>query len=90
MNHELESRLQGEISITSDMQMTPPLWQKRRGTKEPLEESERGKGKSWVKTQHSKNEDHGIWSHHFMANRLGNNGNSDTFSFLGLQNHCRW
>ena len=28
MNHELESRLSGEISITSDMQMTPPLWQK--------------------------------------------------------------
>ena len=27
-NHKLESRLQGEISITSDMQMTPPLWQK--------------------------------------------------------------
>ena len=25
----------------------------------------------------SKNEDHGIWSHHFMANRWGNNGNSD-------------
>ena len=24
-----------------------------------------------------KNEDHGIWSHHFMANRWGNNGNSD-------------
>ena len=29
------------ISITSDMQMTPPLWQKAR-TKEPLDESERG------------------------------------------------
>ena len=28
MKHELESRLPGEISITSDMQMTPPLWQK--------------------------------------------------------------
>ena len=28
MKHELESRLLGEISITSDMQMTPPLWQK--------------------------------------------------------------
>ena len=27
MKHKLESRLQGEISITSDMQMTPPLWQ---------------------------------------------------------------
>ena len=26
--HKLESRLQGEISITSDMQMTPPSWQK--------------------------------------------------------------
>ena len=28
MKHKLESRLAGEISITSDMQMTPPLWQK--------------------------------------------------------------
>ena len=28
MKHKLESRLQGEISIASDMQMTPPLWQK--------------------------------------------------------------
>ena len=28
MKHKLESRLLGEISITSDMQMTPPLWQK--------------------------------------------------------------
>ena len=26
--HKLESRFPGEISITSDMQMTPPLWQK--------------------------------------------------------------
>ena len=30
-----------------------------------------------LKTQHSENEDRGIWSHHFMANRWGNNGNSD-------------
>ena len=28
--------------------------------------------------------------HHFMANRWGNNGNSDRLYFLGLQNHCRW
>ena len=28
MKHKLESRLPGEISITSDMQMIPPLWQK--------------------------------------------------------------
>ena len=29
-------------------------------------------------------------SHYFMANRWENNGNSDKFYFLGLQNHCRW
>ena len=38
------------------------------------EESE----KVGLKLQHSENEDHGIWSHHFMANRQGNNGNSET------------
>ena len=37
-----------------------------------------------------KNEDHGIRSHHFMANRRGKCGNSGRFHFLGLQNHCRW
>ena len=36
-----------------------------------------------LKTQHSENEDHGIHSHHFMANRWGNNGNSDRLYFLG-------
>ena len=30
MKHKLESRLPGEISITTDMQKTPPLWQKAR------------------------------------------------------------
>ena len=30
---------------------------------------------------------HGIWSHHFMVNRWGKNGNSDRLYFLGLQNH---
>ena len=42
MKHKLGSRLPGEISITSDTQMTSPLWQKQRGAKEPLDESERG------------------------------------------------
>ena len=31
-----------------------------------------------------------IWSHHFMANTWGKNGNSDRLYFLGLQNQCRW
>ena len=38
---------------------------------------------NWLKTQHSKNEDHGIRSHHFMANRWGNNENNTRFIFLG-------
>ena len=32
---------------------------------------------------------HGIWSHHFIANRWINSGNSDRLYFRGLQNHCR-
>ena len=38
--------------------------------------------KSWLKAQHSENKDHGIWSHHFMANRWGNSGNSGWLMFL--------
>ena len=63
--------------------MTPPLWQKGRGTNEPLDEGERGYWKSWLKTQHSKNKDHGIWSHHFMANRWGTMETVTYFIFLG-------
>ena len=55
MKHNLESRLPGEISVTSEMQMTPLLWHKMKRNKEPLDESETGECKSWVKTQHSKN-----------------------------------
>ena len=43
------------------------------------EESE----KSWLKAQHPENEDRGIWSQHFMANRWGNSGNSVRLYFLG-------
>ena len=43
MKHKLESRLPGEISITSDMQMRHhPYVRKQRGAKQPLDESERG------------------------------------------------
>ena len=46
------------------------------------EESE----KAGLKLNIKKNEDHGIQSHHFMANRWGNNRNSERLYFLGLQN----
>ena len=42
MKHKVESRLLGEISITSDMQITPPLWQKVKRNYKPLDEGERG------------------------------------------------
>ena len=50
------------------------------------EESE----KASLKLSFEKNKDHGIWSHHFMANGWGNNGNGETLYFPGLQNLCRW
>ena len=63
--HKLKSRLPGEISITQTCRWHHPYGRKWRGTKKPLDESERGKWKSWLKAQHSENEDHGIRSHHF-------------------------
>ena len=48
---------------------------------------ERGELKCWLKTQHSTNYNRDIQPHHFMANRWENNGNSDRFYFLGLQNN---
>ena len=43
------------------------------------EESE----KIWLKAQHSENDDHGIWSHHFVANRRGKVETVTDFIFLG-------
>ena len=81
MKHRLKSRLLREISITSDMQMTPPLWKKvKRNQKSPLmkvKESE----KVGLKLKVQKKKDHGIWSHHFMVKRWGN---SNRLYFLGL------
>ena len=48
MKCKLESRLPGEVSRTSDVQMTPPLRRKQR-TKEPLDEGERGESKGGLK-----------------------------------------
>ena len=82
IKHKLESGLLGEISITSDMLMTPPLWQKvKRKWRASWWKWE--EWKSWLKAPHSKNQDHGIQSHHFMADRWGNNGNSDRLDFWG-------
>ena len=41
MKYKLESRLLGEISVTSDIQMTPPLGQKAKKNERALDENER-------------------------------------------------
>ena len=46
--------------------------------------------KAGLKINLQKKENHGIWSHHFMENRWGNNGNSERLYYFELQNQCRW
>ena len=55
----------------------------KRGTNEPLDEIERREWKSWLKTQHLKKKDHGIQSHHFMANRWETMETVRDFIFFG-------
>ena len=62
-SHEMlswpSSRLPGKMSITSVCRWHHPYGRKWRETKEPLDEGVRREWKSWLKTQHPKNEDHG-------------------------------
>ena len=87
MKHKLESRLLGEISITSE---TTLMAEREEELKSLLMKVKEESEKVGLKTQHSENEDHGIWSPYFMGNRWGNSGNSVRRYFFGLQNHCRW
>ena len=48
-----------------------PMAEKEEELKKSLDEGERRERKSWFKTKKSKDKDHGIHSHHFMANRRG-------------------
>ena len=74
VNHKLELGLLGEIAKPQIPRWHHPYGGKQRGTEEPLDESERGEWKSWLKDQYSENKDHSIQSHHFMANRWENSG----------------
>ena len=76
--HELESRLPGEISITSDMQMTPPLWQKVK------EESEVGLKLNIQKTKIMASGPITPW-------QIDGETMETVTDFIwgGLQNHCR-
>ena len=89
--HKLESRLLGEISITSDMQMTPPLWQKSEEELKCLlmkvkEESEKVGLKLNIQKMKI------IASCPITSQEVDGeeSGNSVRLYFWGLQNHCRW
>ena len=55
--------------------------------KSPLMKVKKEIEKVGLKLNIQKKKDHGLWSHHFMAIRWGNN---ERLYIFGLQNHCRW
>ena len=83
-------KIEGELSITSDMQMTPPLWQKWRGTKSLLMKVKEESEKVCLKLNIQKTK--------VMASGPITPWEIDgetvetvsDFLFFGLQNHCRW
>ena len=94
MNHKWESRLPREISITSDMQMTPPLWQSKEKLKSLIKvKGENEKTGLKLNIKQMKIMASGpiiLWKMEKMEMvTWGKNGNSDRFYFLGLQNQCR-
>ena len=92
IKHKLESRFPGEISINLRYADDATLkTESEEELKSLLMKVKEEREKIGLKlNKHSKNQDHGIWSQHFIANRWGNNGNSDRLYFFELQNHCRW
>ena len=87
MKHKLESRLPGEISITSDTQMTPPLLAESEEELKSLlmkvkEESEKvGLKLNIQKTKIMASSPVTSWKI---------DGETVADYFFGLQNHCRW
>ena len=69
--------------------MTPPLWQSEEELKSLLEKVKEESEKAGLKLNFQKLRSW-ILSHHFMANRWRNSGNSVRLNFPGLPNHCRW
>ena len=104
MKHKLESRMLGEISITVDMQMTPPLWQNnlRYADDTTLMAESEGELKSLLMKVQEESEKVGlklnIQKIKIMASGPitsweidGETGETvSDFIFGGLQNHCRW
>ena len=83
-NQQVTEQIKSKIKICietneNENKITQTLWD----TVKVVPESENGEEKSWLKAQHSENEDHGIWSHHFMGNRWETVETVSDFIFLG-------
>ena len=90
MKHKLESRLLGEISITSDMQMTPTLWQSEEELKSLLMKVKEEREKVDLKLNIHKTN---IIAFDPITSWQIDGETVETvtdFIFGGLQNHCRW
>ena len=81
LKHKLESRLLGEISITSDIQMTPLLWQKVKKLKSLLMKVKEESEKAGLKLNIQKLRSSGPITSWQID---GKNENSDRLYFLGL------
>ena len=90
MKHKLESRLLAADINNFRYADDTILMAESEEWKSPLVKVKEESEKVGLKLNIHKNEDHGIQSHHSMANRWGNIGDSNRLYFLGLQNHCRW
>ena len=89
MKHKLESRLPGEISIISDMEIIPPYGKRWRGTTEPLDEVKEESGKACLKPNIQKTK---IMASGSISSWQIDGETMETVRnyFFGLQNHCRW
>ena len=82
MNHKLESRLLGEISTTSDMQMISPKWQKAKELKSLLMKVKEESEKVGLKFNIQKMKIRASSPITSWQIDEGKNGNSDKFYFL--------
>ena len=90
MKHKLESRLLAEISVISDMQMTPPLWQKAKNYRTFWWKWKRRVKKLALKPNIQKTK---IISSGPITSWQIDGETMETvtdFIFGGFQNHCRW
>ena len=90
MKHKLESRLPGEISITSDMQMIPPYAESREELKSLLMRVKEETEETGLKLNIQKTKIMASGPITSWQIDGGNSGNSGRLYFWKLQNHYRW